>query len=94
MFKIPQLRSLPPMSLSQIYSQQVPEEDLSIDDSFVVKNDEVEEESEAEMCTLERAELILKQKRKKRKLLKEGGAPGTIKRRKRIIHMENSTDSE
>lgn len=60
----------------------------------MVRSDDAEEESEAEMSELERAEMILKEKRRQKRKMKDNDDAGNSKRRRRIITMNDSTDSE
>lgn len=67
---------------------------LHLKDSFVVRSDEEfnKDESEEEMCELERAEMILKQQRQLKRKKNSQSGNADVKRRRRII--VGSSDSE
>lgn len=67
---------------------------LHLKDSFVVRSDEEvnKDESEEEMCELERAEMILKQQRQLKRKKNSQSGNADVKRRRRII--VGGSDSE
>lgn len=89
-FKIPQLQAA---NISDIYSQMPAEEDDDDDydiGSFIVDNN-LTEELDSEPDELEIAERILKEKRRKQKLMKQCGG---VKRRRVVRSVDTSSDED